>query len=131
MVRRLFLFSGLIFLFGSLWWTSHVQQIGAGVAIFLFGMLSMDEGFRAFTGGTLERLLSVSTNRLWKSVSFGVLSTTLVQSSSLISVITISFLSSGLLQLSQGIGIILGANIGTTTGAWLVAAVGLKVKISA
>lgn len=131
MARKLFLFSGLIFLFGSLWWTSHVQQIGAGVAIFLFGMLSMDEGFRAFTGGTLERLLSVSTNRLWKSVSFGVFSTTLVQSSSLISVITISFLSSGLLQLSQGIGIILGANIGTTTGAWLVAAVGLKVKISA
>lgn len=116
---------------GSIWWSPDVQQIGAGVAIFLFGMLSMDEGFKSFTGGTLEKFLSSSTDRLWKSLSFGILATTVVQSSSLVSVVTISFLSSGLLQLTQGIGIIFGANIGTTTGAWLVSAVGLKVNISA
>jgi phosphate:Na+ symporter len=116
---------------GSIWWSPDVQQIGAGVAIFLFGMLSMDEGFKAFTGGTLERFLAKSTNKLWKSLGFGIIATTIVQSSSLVSVITISFLSSGLLELVQGIGIIFGANIGTTTGAWLVSAIGLKVKISA
>jgi phosphate:Na+ symporter len=131
MFKRLFLLCGLSILAGSIWWSPDIQQIGAGVAIFLFGMLSMDEGFRAFTGGTLERFLSTSTNKLWKSLGFGILATTIVQSSSLVSVITISFLSSGLLELVQGIGIIFGANIGTTTGAWLVSAIGLKVKISA
>ncbi len=64
-------------------------------------------------------------------MSFGVVTTTLMQSSSLVSVITISFLSAGLITLASGIGIIFGANLGTTTGAWLVAGFGLKVKISA
>jgi len=100
------------------------------VAIFLFGMISLEEGFKAFTGGALEKVLKVSTNSKWKSVGFGVITTTIMQSSSLVSVITISFLSAGLLDLAAGIGIIFGANIGTTTGAWLVAGLGLKVKIS-
>ena len=106
-------------------------EIAAGVAIFLFGMMSLEQGFKAFTGGTLERLLKASTNRLWKSLTFGALATTLTQSSSLVSVITISFLSAGLIGLAQGIGVIFGANLGTTTGAWLVAGFGLKVNISA
>lgn len=58
-------------------------------------------------------------------------STAILQSSSLISVITISFISTGLLSLTQGVGIIFGANIGTTTTAWLVAILGLKFKILA
>jgi phosphate:Na+ symporter len=107
------------------------KTITAGVAIFLFGMLSLDEGFKTFTAGALERILKVSTNRLWKSMTFGVISTSIMQSSSLVSVITISFLSAGLLGLTSGIGIIFGANLGTTTGAWLVAGFGLKVNLSA
>lgn len=130
MIRRLFFYVAVILLLGSAWWNADFQQIGAGVAIFLFGMLSLDKGFRVFTGGTLERLLQHSTNRVWKSISFGVVTTTLVQSSSLVSVITISFLSAGLMGLVQGIGVIFGANIGTTTGAWLVSAIGLKVKLA-
>jgi phosphate:Na+ symporter len=130
MFKQLFLFVGVLALFGSVWWSADVQKIGAGVAIFLFGILSMDEGFRAFTGGTLEKILNKSTNKQWKSFSFGFVVSTLVQSSSLVSVISISFLSSGLLSLTQGIGIIFGANIGTTTGAWLMATVGLKVNVS-
>ena len=94
-------------------------------------MLFLEEGFRAFTGGLLERLLSSTTDRLWKSISFGIVTTTIMQSSSLVSVITISFLSAELIALAAGIGIIFGANIGTTTGAWLIAGFGLKVKISA
>ncbi len=62
---------------------------------------------------------------------FGIVSTTLMQSSSLVSVITISFLSAGLITLTAGIGIIFGANLGTTTGAWLIAGFGLKVNIAA
>jgi len=94
-------------------------------------MLFLEEGFKAFTGGILEKLLQKTTDKTWKSLLFGIVSTTIMQSSSLVSVITISFISAGLVTLVGGIGIIFGANIGTTTGAWLVAAFGLKVKISA
>ncbi len=110
--------------------SSHFKTVAAGVAIFLFGMLSLEEGFKTFTGGTLERTLKASTNRLWKSLTFGVVTTSIMQSSSLVSIITISFLSAGLLGLSSAIGIIFGANLGTTTGAWLVAGFGLKVNLS-
>jgi len=115
----------------GLWTSSTFKDIASGVAVFLFGMLCMEEGFKAFSGGTLEGILRRSTDRVWKSLGFGIVTTTLMQSSSLVSVITISFLSAGLIGLAQGIGIIFGANLGTTTGAWLVAGFGLKVKISA
>ncbi len=131
MLRKLLLPVILLLLAYGFWISPDFKAISAGVAIFLFGMLSLEEGFRAFTGGVLERILRRTTNTLWKSLSFGVVSTTLMQSSSLVSVITISFLSAGMLGLSEGIGIIFGANLGTTTGAWLVAGFGLKVKISA
>lgn len=113
------------------WVSVDFQQIAAGVAIFLFGMLFLEDGFRAFTGGVLEKLLEKTTGTLAKSISFGIVTTTVMQSSSLVSVITISFLSAGLIGLAAGIGIIFGANLGTTTGAWLIAGFGLKVNISA
>src|SRR5210317_891905 len=110
--------------------SDEFKTVTAGVAIFLFGMLSLEEGFRTFTGGTLEKILKKSTDKLWKSMTFGVVSTSVMQSSSLVSVITISFLSAGLLELTSAIGIIFGANLGTTTGAWLVAGFGLKVNLA-
>lgn len=131
MLRKILLPSILLVLGYGFWISPDFKEIAAGVAIFLFGMLSLEEGFRAFTGGTLERILRRTTDRLWKSLSFGIISTTIMQSSSLVSVLTISFLSAGLISLTDGIGIIFGANLGTTTGAWLVAGFGLKVKISA
>jgi phosphate:Na+ symporter len=121
----------LIVLGYGFWISPNFKEISAGVAIFLFGMLSLEEGFRAFSGGALEKILTASTNKLWKSIGFGFVSTAIMQSSSLVSVLTISFIGAGLIGLTQGIGIILGANIGTTTGAWLMAGFGLKVKISA
>jgi len=131
MFRKIILPSILLILAYGFWASPDFKEISAGVAIFLFGMLALEEGFKAFTGGTLERILRASTDRYWKSLNFGIVSTTLMQSSSLVSVITISFLSAGLITLAAGIGIIFGANIGTTTGAWLIAGLGLKVKISA
>jgi len=131
MLRRLLLPVIFAILAYGFWISPNVKEIAAGIAIFLFGMLFLEEGFRAFTGGFLERLLNRTTNRLWKAVTFGIVSTTIMQSSSLVSIITISFLSAGLIWLSAGIGIIFGANIGTTTGAWLVAGFGLKVNIAA
>ncbi len=131
MLRKILLPTIFAILAYGFWLSPDFNQISAGVAIFLFGMLSLEQGFRAFTGGTLERLLQSATSTLWRSLNFGIISTTLMQSSSLVSVITISFLSAGLIGLTAGIGIIFGANLGTTTGAWLVAGLGLKMKISA
>ncbi len=131
MIRKIFLPTIFAILAYGFWISPDFKTIAAGVAIFLFGMLSLEEGFRAFTGGLLEALLHRTTNRLWKSLSFGIVSTSVMQSSSLVSVITISFLSAGLIPLIAGIGIVFGANLGTTTGAWLVAGYGLKVNIAA
>ncbi len=115
----------------AIWSSEDLKVIAAGVSIFLFGMLFLEQGFTAFTGGVLEKILRRSTRGLLRSHLFGIVSTSLMQSSSLVSVITISFLSAGLIDLTSGIGIIFGANIGTTTGAWLMAGFGMKVKISA
>ncbi|SFX40519.1 Na/Pi cotransporter family protein [Marinospirillum alkaliphilum] len=121
----------LLFLAYALWANADFMEIAAGVALFMFGMLCLEEGFKAFTGGTLETILRKSTDRLWKSLAFGMTSTTVMQSSSLVSLITVSFVSAEMITLAAGIGIIMGANIGTTTGAWLIAGLGLKVDIAA
>jgi phosphate:Na+ symporter len=131
MLRKTLLPTICIMLAWGFWISPEFKTIVAGASIFLFGMLSLEQGFQAFTGGILERILKNTTDKLWKSLSLGVVSTTLMQSSTLVSVISISFLSAGLIDLVSGVGIIFGANIGTTTGAWLVAGLGLKVKISA
>lgn len=131
MLGRIFLPSIFLVLSYGFWISSSFKDIAAGVALFLFGMLCMEQGFKAYSGGALQRVLSASTDRLWKSLGFGIVATTVMQSSSLVSVITISFMSAELIGLRQGIGIIFGANLGTTTGAWVVAGFGLKVKLSA
>ena len=131
MLRSFLLPLILLILAYGFWISPDFKEISAGVAIFLFGMLTLEEGFKSFSGGTLENILQKSTDKLHKSISFGFIATAIMQSSSLVSVLTISFIGAGLIGLSQGIGIILGANIGTTTGAWLMAGFGLKVKISA
>ncbi len=130
MIRKILLPTIFMILAYGFWVSPDFKIIAAGVAIFMFGMLSLEEGFKAFTGGLLENLLRRTTDRLWKSLSFGVISTAVMQSSSLVSVITISFLSAGLIPLIAGIGIVFGANLGTTTGAWLMAGFGLKVNIA-
>lgn len=108
----------------------EVAKILAGVAILLIGMMNLSSGFKAFSGGILESILTKSTDTRLKSIIFGVVTTVLMQSSTLVSVISISFLSAGLITLAQGIGIIFGANLGNSAGSWLI--VGLtSVNISA
>jgi phosphate:Na+ symporter len=131
MFKKLLLPIILLLLTIGFWFSTDFREIAAGVAIFLFGMLMLEDGFKLFSGGFLESMLERATSSLARSLSFGLVSTTIMQSSSLVSVITISFLSAGLISLVAGVGIIFGANIGTTTGAWLVAGFGLKVNISA
>ena len=129
-IQRVSLLAALLVLGYALVTRPIFQTVAAGVAIFLFGMLSLEQGFQALTGGILERVLARWTNSLAKSLSLGFGATALMQSSSLVTVITISTLTAGMITLTAGIGIIFGANIGTTTGAWIMAGFGLKVDIA-
>ena len=125
-IYPLFLLSVAYILFLS----SDAKVIIAGIAVFLIGMVFMEDGFKLFSGGMLENALRKSTNSLTKAIGTGFLATAIVQSSSLISIIVISFLSAELISLSGAIGIIFGSNIGTTTTAWIVSSFGVKIKIA-
>ena len=130
MYKKLLLPSIIIALGYALFSSSDFKTIAAGIAIFIVGMLFMEDGFKLFTGGALEKVLKKTTDTVSKAILSGFVSTAIVQSSSLISVIAISFLSAELIALPQAIGIIFGSNIGTTATAWIVASFGLKIKIS-
>ena len=131
MIRRSLFFGVLIVLGVLLYLNPNFKTISAGIAILLFGMIMLEEGFKVFTKGPLQNILKKATNKLYKSITTGAFVTALIQSSSLVSVITISFISAELITLAGGIGLIFGSNIGTTATAWLVAGFGLKVKVSA
>lgn len=130
MIRRLSFLLFLIVLAILLLFNPNFKTISAGVAILLFGMIMLEEGFKVFTKGPLQTILKKATDKFYKSITVGAFVTALIQSSSLVSVITISFISAGLISLSEGLGLIFGANIGTTATAWLVAGFGLKINIS-
>lgn len=131
MIKKLVFIVFLAILAIILFFNPNFKTIIAGVAILLFGMGLLEEGFKVFTKGPLQNILKKSTDKLYKSITAGAVVTALIQSSSLVSVITISFISAGLLSLSGGLGLIFGANIGSTATAWLVAGFGLKIDISA
>ncbi len=130
MFRKLYLPVIAVVLAWGFWHSDDFLRLSAGVALFMFGMLHLEQGFQAFTGGILERVLETATGSRARSMGFGLVATALMQSSSLVSLITISFLSAGLIGLGQGIGIIFGSNIGTTTGAWLMASYGVKIDLA-
>ncbi|MGX2981600.1 Na/Pi cotransporter family protein [Helicobacter sp. 23-1045] len=110
---------------------SATIEIISGAAVFLFGMLVMQDGFKMLSGGFLEKMMRKVTGNAFKSIIFGAVSTTIMQSSTLISLFAISFVSAGIITLIQGVGIIFGSNLGNSTGAWLIAAIGNKANISA
>lgn len=120
----------LVALLVSFWFSAGWTALAGGLALFLFGMQCLEEGLRQLAGGGLERLMARVTDRPLKSLGFGVLATALVQSSSLVSLLTIAFLSTGLISLAAGLCIIFGANLGTTTGIWLLALAGQTASLS-
>ncbi len=130
MIKKIFFPVVLLLVGWAFFVNPTIKDVAAGVAILLFGMIMLEKGFNTFVEGPLQKLLKRATDKLYKNLGLGFIVTAVLQSSSLISVITISFLSAGLIELYAGIGIIFGANIGTTATAWLVAIFGLKVKVS-
>ena len=95
--------------------------VAGGLGTFLLGMKHLSEGLQAVSGRGLRRFMALATTHRLAGVATGCVSTIIVQSSSIITVIAVGFVSSGLLDLTQAINVIIGSNIGTTTTAWLIA----------
>src|SRR5574344_791825 len=101
------------------------------LGLFLFGMKIMSEGLQKFAGDRLRNILAAMTRNRVMGVLTGILITALIQSSSATTVMVVSFVNAGLMTLAQSIGVIMGANIGTTVTAWIISAIGFKVNIAA
>lgn len=126
-----FLYIIFLLVLGYILFSSEdAKLIIAGVCVFLIGMVFMEDGFKLFSGGILEKVLKSTTNSILKAIGTGFVATAIVQSSSLLTIIIISFLSAELITLSGAIGVVFGANIGTTATAWIVSAFGVKIKIA-
>lgn len=110
--------------------TRIVGVIG-GIAVFLYGMRIMSEGLQKVAGSRMRALLSKVTNNRFAGVATGFVVTALIQSSSATTVMTVGFVNAGLLTVLQSVGIVMGANIGTTVTGWLVSLLGFKIKIAA
>lgn len=129
-IRRTWFPALLLLLLALMIWSTELATLAAGVGLFVMGIGRLEEGFRAFSGGALERWLKWSTSGLWKSLLVGIVSTAAVQSSTLVTLLGIAFLSAGLINTLGGVGLTLGANLGTTSGAWLIALAGLKLNMA-
>ncbi len=104
--------------------------IFGGLGLFLFGMKILSESLQRTAGDGMRKILSKTTDNRFKGVLTGFTVTGVIQSSSATTVMVVSFVSAGLLTLEQSIGIIFGANIGTTVTGWIVALLGFKFKIT-
>lgn len=101
------------------------------VALFLYGMKVMSEGLQKAAGDRLRNILSAMTRNRFTGLLTGILITALIQSSSASTVMVVSFVNAGLMSLGQSMAVIMGANVGTTFTAWVIALFGFKVNISA
>ena len=97
-----------------------------GLAMFLYGMNAMGDGLAKLSGGKLEQILEKLTSKRIMAVLLGVIVTAIIQSSSATTVMVVGFVNSGIMQLSQAVGIIMGANIGTTVTSWLLSLTGIQ-----
>ncbi len=104
----------------------HVLMLICGLPLFLFGMNVMGDSLEKFSGGALERVLEKMTNNTFKGFLLGIGVTAIIQSSSATTVMVVGFVNSGIMKLRQAIGIIMGANVGTTVTAWILSLTGIE-----
>jgi phosphate:Na+ symporter len=107
-----------------------VLTLVGALGLFLYGMKLMSEALQKVAGNKMRQILATMTNSRIKGVFTGLLVTTTIQSSSATTVMIVSFVNAGLLSLIASIGVIMGANIGTTITAWIIALLGFKVSLS-
>jgi len=99
------------------------------LGFFIYGMKVMSEGIQQAAGGNLRKMLGAMTSNRFKGVLTGFGITSIVQSSSVTTVMTVSFVNAGLMTLKESVGVMMGANVGTTLTGWLVLIVGFKINI--
>ncbi|MDD6327871.1 MAG: Na/Pi cotransporter family protein, partial [Lachnospiraceae bacterium] len=104
----------------------NILTMVGGLALFLYGMKTMGDALSKLAGGKLERVLERMTNNPLKAVLLGAGVTAVIQSSSATTVMVVGFVNSGIMQLSQAVGVIMGANIGTTITSWLLSLTGIE-----
>ena len=104
---------------------SILSMIG-GLALFLYGMHVMGDGLAKVSGGKMEKILESLTSNPLKAVGLGALVTAVIQSSSATTVMVVGFVNSGIMKLSQAVGVIMGANIGTTVTSWILSLSGIE-----
>lgn len=109
----------------------NIFSLLGSLGLFLYGMKIMSEGLEKFAGDRLRNILAAMTKNRVMGVLTGISVTALIQSSSATTVMVISFVNAGLMTLTQAIGVIMGANVGTTVTAWIISAIGFKVNIAA
>ncbi|HHY72652.1 MAG TPA: Na/Pi cotransporter family protein [Bacillus bacterium] len=107
-----------------------VSIVIGGIGLFLLGMILMTDGMKALAGDSLRETLSKFTGGIFRSIASGAAVTAVVQSSSATTLMTIGFVSAGLITFTQSIGIVLGANLGSTSTGWIVSFIGLKVSVT-
>jgi phosphate:Na+ symporter len=110
---------------------SVLFTIAGSIGIFLYGMKVMSDGIQQAAGQRMQNVLAFMTGNNLSAVITGFGITALIQSSSATTIMVVSFVNAGLLTLKQAIGVIMGANIGTTLSAWLVSIVGFSLQLSA
>ncbi len=103
----------------------------AGIGLFLWGMHQLETAIKELGGKSFRHLLQRFTDAAWKGILVGTLITAILQSSSLVTLMVLAFLGAGVINLKNAIGVILGANLGTTVTAWIVATLGFKMSIAA
>ncbi|MFN3802142.1 Na/Pi cotransporter family protein [Belliella pelovolcani] len=103
----------------------------AGIGLFLWGMNQLEGSIKELAGKSFKNLLQKSTNTAWKGILIGAMITAVLQSSSLVTLMVLAFLGAGVINLKNAIGVILGANLGTTVTAWIVATLGFKFSVAA
>lgn len=103
-----------------------VLSLLCGLAMFLYGMNTMGEGLEKLSGGKLEKTLEKMTNSTLKGFILGAMVTAIIQSSSATTVMVVGFVNSGIMKLRQAIGIIMGANVGTTITSWILSLSGIE-----
>lgn len=97
-----------------------------GLALFLYGMNTLGQGLEKLSGGRLERILEKLTSNPLKAVALGAVVTGIIQSSSATTVMVVGFVNSGIMKLTQAVGVIMGANIGTTVTSWILSLSGIE-----
>lgn len=102
----------------------------AGLGIFLFGMFHLETGLKGLAGNSFKKLLQRFTDKRWKGILTGSFVTAILQSSSLVTLLVLAFLGAGMISLQNSLGVVFGANLGTTVTAWIVATVGFKLDIA-